>query len=307
MSIKCIICNTNQVQSIKGLKIHYKRCHVDQLGNLQQNIEYAHETYCFECNKQFVNKYVLQRHQTICKSKVNEQQNVSNQNDTVKIVEVISHAFKDVIKELKPSLGKNSSHNNSHNNNTNNSNNTINNNIVIVTKQDVINNLEPITTQILSDLLSSTFQTAIDNNQLIRSLDDVCQKWVNGPLKNSIVCTDFSRGVTHWKDGDYHNMPIKDIKCEKLSTKLSEAINTEVVNLIDTSINNISALQAQYGDNLEVIEELIQSIGILQRIKFKVTKQLGLAIAKNAPIIDQKMNEMNLNNNIDQSVDDNDI
>jgi hypothetical protein len=171
--------------------------------------------------------------------------------------------------------------NNINNIHNNNSQSYTQNNTLIASRQH-IDSLVPITTRGLSDMVQASFKQALNSNKIIGNLNDLCNNWVTASLKDSIIVTDQSRGVAHWKDGDMNNKTVKDVRCNILSEKLQKAMTHEV---LEEYYSFLIKQSEEHKTDLDRIVPLMNSqllLACLKSQKKEMVKELGPGLIKYA-------------------------
>jgi hypothetical protein len=223
---------TQTFSSIKGVRTHIVRKHnsdeqfLSALQGISSNVKQEMQV-CKFCDRCCANKYTLEKHWLVCKSKAQfdaqevslkevessvsemHKQYIENMNTLTTLV----HDVQAKVADIKPTV----------NIVQNNSRSYTQNNTLIATRES-IDSLIPITNESLNHMVHSTFKSALDDHLIFTNVDDIARYWVERKLKDSIVVTDQSRGIAHWKDGDQNNKHIRDPKCDALSNKLQQAI-----------------------------------------------------------------------------------
>ena len=240
-SFKCQYCET-EYNSQRGLRSHITRSH-NQIN--ASNV-------CSKCNKQLSSRYNRDKHEKIC---IVSTLSTSTSSEPPKNDEVVQ-TMKELVKEVKflkehqqpPQTIINNYTTNNNNNTTNNNNNynghtyTQNNNNNTI----LLDNLKPITTKSICEALKQIFDDAIREKKLLTSNKELSLKMSNSSLRDSLLTTDASRGVAHWKDGDKNNEHIKDPQCAILSTKMYNALSESMADVV--------------GEYPEYIDKLTNSI-----------------------------------------------
>ena len=209
---------------------------------------------CQYCNKKFANKYNLSHHQTTTKYclliqqtttkpmktqeqiisdlqwevKILQTQNKSLQADKDKLEDKLENALLRAI--AKPSV----------------QNNKIN---------QVINNLTPLTDEHLN---SQVHHLTIDH---IKDGANGYARYAEHPLKNKVMCTDFSRKKLQFKDDD-GNIVI-DPESSKVSKKVFTSIHKRNDEITDEYINEMRIKISEETDPTRVgylADELVQAV-----------------------------------------------
>jgi hypothetical protein len=250
--IKCTShgCNLEFV-SKQAVNVHLKRKHPECVPKVNKTSGWASKApvICTFCSKQFSNKFSLQRHQESCKpqsedvqlqllKKELETKDVQTENLLLKQkIENLQHEcelkaqhaeeIKKIVQTTQPTTVINNVHN-VHNVQNSSRNSYTQNNTLIASRQQ-IESLVPISSDSLTKMLQSTFDKALQSKVVIETLESLCDKWVTNELKDSLISTDVSRGIVHWKDGDQNNKAIKDPKCLLLSEKLTKVLTMKML------------------------------------------------------------------------------
>jgi hypothetical protein len=262
----CEICE-HTFSSQRGLKSHITRSHNNEISS----------TICGKCNRDFSTRSNRYKHEKKC--------GVNNVEDTVK--ELVKEVKMMKEKQSQPQIINNITHNNiTHNNVSNYNGNTYTqNNTNILTSG--LDNLKPITRQIIIDQMKQMFIEATQEKKLFLTPKDLGEKMSNNVFKGSLLTTDLSRGTIHWKDGDDNNKPIKDPQCAILSSKMYHALidkKDEVIapysDYIDMLTNNINQDTGfERSNDLQKSRHLLDSLSEEDTMKI-----VGKALSK-APII----------------------
>ena len=203
------------------------------LNNHQKNTKYCLEIQqkennnfkCLKCNKKFSSKNWLDNHTKKClgNSEINELKTINKElTNTIKIYENQLKEQKEQIEKLQDQIAfiaKTAASKPTH----------IQNNQRI---NQVINNLIPITDEHLKQ--QAEFLT-IDH--IKNGVDGYVKYALDYPLKNRIICTDFSRRKIKYKDSD-GNL-IDDPEMTKVTQKLFKAIEEKNSILVDEYIKEI--------------------------------------------------------------------
>ncbi len=258
----------------RGLKHHTTRIHID----LKTKIT------CGKCNKQYSTKSNRDKHESKCTNTVN---NIVV--DTMKELAKEVKSLKEQQQQVQPQQIINNITNNITNNNgdVNNYNNhgtyTQTNNILT----SGLENLIPITNKGIVEQMKQMFADVTQNRKLLLSPKDLGEKISTNVFKGSLLSTDSSRGIMHWKDGDDNNKHVKDPQCAILSTKMYNALldkKDEVTapykEFVDTLRNNINQ-----DTGFERSESYHASSALLTSLDNEETmKAIGKSISK-APVI----------------------
>jgi len=212
---KCSFCDKN-FSSKTNLKQHQKTA--KYCLNLQ-NIGIS-EFECAGCLKKYTTKNNLDRHKQNCnilyyKDTIKRlEKDLENKNKQIEILQdkLENIALKSI---LKPNI--------QHNYQNQNNNQRINN---------IINNLIPITDEHLKQ--QAEFLT-IDH--IKNGIDGYVQYALDFPLKNRIICTDFSRRKIKYKDSE-GNL-VDDPEMSKVTQKLFKAIEEKNSILVDEYIKEL--------------------------------------------------------------------
>jgi hypothetical protein len=129
--------------------------------------------------------------------------------------------------------------------------------------RDSIESLVPVTTEMLAKMVHSTFRSATNESFLLSDLDNMTQSWMRGPLKDSVILTDSSRKVAHWKDGDQNNKTIRDPKCDGLAQKLQKAIDPTQLQPYYNFLMQAPATDQGRDNPIEVIKATSNVMGLM--------------------------------------------
>ncbi len=227
VSFICDICKISY-GSQRGLKSHMTRSHNETNPS----------NVCGKCNRQLSSRNNREKHEKKCNALVTE--------ETVKVI--VEKAIKEQQLQVQPQQIINHITNITNNNNgdTNHYNNngtyTQTNNILTSS----LDNLKPITNRGIVEQMKQMFAEVTQERKLLLTSKDLGEKISSNVFRGSLMTTDASRGVMHWKDGDDNNKPIKDLSCAILSTKMYNAlldkkdeVTASYVEYIDSLTNNI--------------------------------------------------------------------
>jgi hypothetical protein len=285
----CVICTENY-GSLRALKIHVSKKHNSNID--KQEKDKCKQSFCEHCGKVFNRKYNLDRH--IERDACSKQPSIMS-----KIEEKIEEKIQTKIDKQPPQqITYITNNNNITNNNINNYGsrtytNTQNNYLT----NSNFDNLVPITNRRLQEGFQSVINEMKQTNQLIKSEKDLGFKLTSGPLKDSLVCTDASRGIVHWKDGDNDNQHIKDSGCVMLSDKMFNAISTKK-EMLDDYKNYVYDKQDQCTDLFLASESIscVESAQFIGKLSEKNTfAKVGKSMSRTIPCIVSKK-EYNLEN-----------
>ena len=258
----CNFCDQRSFVSERALKIHNARAH-----NQKVHLE------CTVCKKVFARQVYLENHykNTRCNVSIIQQIQANQQVQTVK--EALTETAQLLMKHIGPTTINNIT-------NINNTNNNIYNNNRSYTQQnnflgENFEKLIPITEKSLKENFKQVFDEARMNKHYLTTEKDIGFKLTTGPLKESLICTDASRGIVHWKDGDNDNKHIKDPLCLSLSNKMFNVIanNYDVVddyrNFLHEkqdsfNINTIPKEAMDCCDSTDMIKQLSKSDTIVK-------------------------------------------
>ena len=261
-NFQCTICE-HCYSSQRGLRNHVTKTHGNN-GSI---------TICSKCNKQFSSRNNREKHELKCSGNVHVVDTVKELVKEVKMMKEQQTQQPHIIQNIT-------------NNITNNNGNTYTqNNTNILTSN--LDNLKPITRQIIIDQMKQMFIEATQEKKLFLTPKDLGEKMSNNVFKGSLLTTDLSRGTIHWKDGDNNNKPIKDPQCAILSSKMYHALidkKDEVIapysDYIDMLTNNINL-----DTGFERANDLQKSRHLLESLSEEDTmKIVGKALSK-APIV----------------------
>jgi hypothetical protein len=275
-SYNCVICGEN-FASLRALKIHVGKKHK------QENQMFS----CSHCGKVFNKKYNLNRH--LEKDSCSKQPSIMNEIDK-KIQEQIKK--QPPAQQITYITNNNITNNNVNNYGTRNYTNTQNN---YLTNND-FDNLVPITNRRLQESFQTVFNEMKQTNQMLKSEKDLGFKLTSGPLKDSLVCTDASRGIVHWKDGDNDNQHVKDSGCIMLSDKMFNALSNKK-EMFDDYKNYLYDKRARCDENMAMESIMCSNSEVFIRnlnTKDNFAK-VGKSISKTVPCVVSKK-EYNLEN-----------
>lgn len=209
---KCLVCE-KKYNSIRSLRSHMnksKDCNTEQPTNTETVV-------CSACNKEYSNKYNLERHQEKCikhqiEKAVEEavKNALSDQKETNLALRTEVAIYKSKYEELKIQntiLLENLAKQNITMNNTTNNYNTSTNNTMTV--KQYVAQLKPITQQDFQDSLHYYNERYIDEGAI-----GYAKYLLEYPCNNKIVTTDLSRKVVAYRTEK--NEFIKDPKCREL-------------------------------------------------------------------------------------------
>ena len=293
MSLRNIVCETcdESFASSKALKIHTTKIHTSSQPQNQNSFE------CPICSRKFSREYNLRRHGASCFAKnhhitrkVAEAKEETSKIKTELMVKEVEYHKKvaDLLQQqLETVKAAPTTINNITNNNINN--NVYNNNRSYTQQNNFLgenfDKLIPITEKSLKENFKQVFDQARINKHYLSNEKDIGVKLTTGPLKESFICTDASRGIVHWKDGDNDNKHIKDPQFLSLSNKMLNAIanNLEVV---DDYKNFLHERQDSFNINTipqEAISCSESSEFIRQLGKSETITKIAKVMAKNIP------------------------
>ena len=222
---------------------------------------------CDFCTKKFTQKVDLQRHYTICKNKKEQENNYINtikeKDKQIKEQKDQIKEQKEQIKELQNQLANIALCASTKPTYINHNNQRINN---------IINNLIPITDDHLKQ--QAEFLT-IDH--IKNGIDGYVQYALDFPLKDRIICTDFSRRKIKYKDSE-GNL-IDDPEMSKVTQKLFKAIEEKNSILVDEYIKelqekyNILIRNPNNDMNDEQMKDFYSTGNIILSETFKVNAQ----------------------------------
>jgi len=252
---KCSFCDKN-FSSKTNLKQHQKTA--KYCLNLQ-NVGIS-EFECAGCLKKYTTKNNLDRHKQNCnilyyKETISRlEKDLESKNKQIEILQdkIENIALKSI---LKPNI--------QHNYQNQNNNQRINN---------IINNLIPITDEHLKQ--QAEFLT-IDH--IKNGIDGYVQYALDFPLKNRIICTDFSRRKIKYKDSE-GNL-VDDPEMSKVTQKLFKAIEEKNSILVDEYIKelqdkyNILIRNPNNDMNADEIKDFDSTGNIILTETFKVNAQ----------------------------------
>jgi len=238
----CNLCNQRSFATERALKIHNSRSH-NQKANLK----------CTICGKVFAREIHLEKHykNTSCNASLIQQIQIQATQQANQQVQTVTEAVQLVMKHIGPTTINNI--NNITNNNVYNNNRsyTQQNNFL----SDNFEKLVPITEKSLKENFKQVFNEARLKNHYFTSEKDIGFKLTTGPLKESLICTDASRGIVHWKDGDNDNKHVKDPQCLSLSNKMFNVIANNL-DVVDDYKNFLNEKQDSFNINTTQEEAL---------------------------------------------------
>jgi hypothetical protein len=283
LQFNCSYCESSFLSN-KALNIHITKMH-------QQN----KVNQCSICGNNFAKTYTYKRHMITC--------NAKNQVMTQRIEEVSKIKTELLVKEVECQYQKQISDLLQQHietvkvtakapttiNNITNINNVYNNNRSYTQQNNFLSDnfekLVPITEKSLKENFKQVFDEARLNKQYLSSEKDIGIKLTTGPLKESLICTDASRGIVHWKDGDNDNKHIKDPLCLSLSNKMFNAIANNL-ELVDDYKNFLNEKQDSFNINTlpeEALSCCDSSVMLNQLAKSDTIAKIAKTIAKNVP------------------------
>lgn len=246
---------------------------------------------CLICNKQFSKNYNLQRHEKNCKR---AKEAIISLKTKINVLES---------KSTTPPVVYNITNNNNTTNNNNSTNsisntkNTMNNNVFMSNLEKLV----PVTESFILKILSEVITTAKDKNHLLTSEKMFSEK-LSLPLSNSLLCTDKSRGVVHWKDGDNDNQHIRDTQCAELSNKIRRALNNNPNNEIDeyATWTKERLYEFEEDDPYMSLFDTVKTISAIAKGHQETIEKLCNLISKRAPTADNKKTQ---NKSSDQKIE----
>jgi hypothetical protein len=277
---------SGKFELLKGLKTHLVRKHsgdkmyAEELRKIQTNCKQAPEV-CSFCSKSYANKYSLKIHSANCKVKHSTNVNATGASEAIVRIDGVCNIqdLQQIVKntveqmDLKPTITNNTTIIN--NNRTYNTQNN-----TLIASRETIDSLVPITNQYLNRMVGSTFQKAAKDKHVLNDLKHLCYSWITGPLKDSIVVTDHSRGIAHWKDGDQNNKHVKDPKGNALSTKLQQALQPDCFEEYAKFVND--ELEDKKTTDIDASLRLLNSMQIVKSLEFKANQDLAANLIKHA-------------------------
>jgi len=231
---------------------------------------------CSDCNKSFARKYNLDRHiqegrckitheffeDTIAKLQNNIQQleeiikdkdlqisenkqKLNKYESELKYKDVFIQSLENQLNSVITTIAKKPtySYTNSNNNNTSNRNNKTKNQILI-------QNLKPLTLEKINSSIP------LLNLDVMRRGAEGYSEWAHENfLKDSVRCTDYSRGILRWKNEE--EILIKDPQGIKLRIFIFDAIKTENNEIIRKELLNLcDELKTTQNNNEYVLKKL---------------------------------------------------
>jgi len=207
---------------------------------------------CIGCSKNFPRKYEYQRHIAICdadvvvseyKSQLSDIQTENNKKQilicnleqTIQEQKNLIQEQKQTIKDLQDKLENIALKSVSHSTTTKNT--QINN---------YIQNLQPVTDEYLLDNVK---HLSIDH--ILRGPEGYADYALEYPLKNSLICVDYSRRKVKFKDKDGN--VITDPEMNNLATKFFNSIKDKNKDLI---VEYGEKLKENFGDELDTIVKI---------------------------------------------------
>lgn len=286
----CIFCDS-EFNTERGLKSHMTRAHNDVNPN----------NVCTKCHKQLTSRTNRDKHMKTCKVDVST---VIVPTPEPPKNDLVIETMKELVKEVKFLKEHQQPHTiiNNHNNyNTTNNNNynsghtytqhNNNNNQTNI----LIDNLKPITSKGICEALKQIFDDALREKRLLTSNKDLSLKMSNSSLRDSLLTTDASRGVAHWKDGDKDNEHIKDPQCAILSTKMYNALSENIADVMGEYPEYIDKLSDSINEDTgyERFSEINRSKQVLKSLtneEFLKTVGKGLSKMAITPAVKQSYN-----------------
>jgi hypothetical protein len=285
---KCLVPEcTESFNTLQGVKIHTARKHrkdplfSQAMTQLQTKVQRG----CEFCHKDFSNKYTLEKHLSRCNQKKLRDQRYETDLKHAVTTATLQTAntlkdqhiedLKNIVKDYKPTTVINNHNTSVHNNYSKTY--TQNNNLFSLKEQ--MKSIVPITDEQAFKMFESTIGKSMQLNQSIHSLEDLTRHWVQFYLPDSILVTDASRGIAHWKNGDKNNEHIKDPNCSELAKKLQQAISVE---RIDECLEYVKQKMQANGSNIDVALPLLHNQQLLGEFKTKTCYKLGPMLTKNA-------------------------
>ena len=235
---------------------------------------------CQYCQRVLAKQYNLNRHLKTCKLYLNhavQQQLSLNKQQEIDKLALELEASKMQNQQLFDKIQTVPTSTTIINNYHTNIQNYQQNNMLHVAR-DSIERLVPITSELLANMVRSSFAEATERSQVLDSIENLGQSWMHGALKNSVIITDTARKIAHWKDGDQNNKTIKDPKCDALSQKLQNAIDPAQLDAYYSFLQNVSTT-----DPLNRGVEAVNGQMMVLALKHKQAKELGTNLIKYAP------------------------
>lgn len=276
MEFKCQFCN-KMFSNNSNLKMHIKNAKycIKLRGSDVKNY------VCSFCNKELSSKHILESHLSICNTKKDtEINNLKNEIDILKdqvkeknILEITNNELKTQIKELQEQIERLATTAiNRPTHISQNNNQRINN---------IINNLNPITDDHLRE--QSQYLTL---DHIKNGVNGYVQYALDYPLKDRVICTDFSRRKVKYKNEE--GKLVDDPEMVKLSQKLFQAIEEKNAILVSEYTKelhdkyNISIMEPNnemenaeseyFYANLELITEQLMKIKTQKREVDEIAK-----------------------------------
>lgn len=277
--------------SSKALKIHHTKVHAKK------------QTYsCSFCNYVFTKLYNLERHHVKCVSKTQQvlsQQVLSQQVAEAKeeaskiktelMVTKVECQFQKKVADFFQQQLETAKAPTTINNITHNINNVYNNNRSYTQQNNFLGDnfekLIPITEKSLKENFKQVFDEARMNKHYLTSEKEIGFKLTSGPLKESLICTDASRGIVHWKDGDNDNKHVKDPLCLSLSNKMFHVM-TNNYDVVDDYKNFLNEKQDSFNINTmpkEAMDCCDSTDMIKQLSKSDTITKIGKIMSKSVP------------------------
>jgi len=148
----------------------------------------------------------------------------------------------------------------------NNSNNTNKNNSNNKTKtQILIQNLKPLTQEKINSSMSS-----LNLDIMLRGPDGYSEWAHENFLKDSVICTDYSRGILRWKNAE--EILVKDPQGVKLKKFIFEAIQTENNDIIRNELLELSDKLQENSNDVFTSEIIVKKLNDLYQLSKSITK-----------------------------------